>query len=131
MEKVEIMACLISFGSLIALLYQVINLRCTIKNQIYESFISNSVEIDKLLVQYPDLRKYVYDNECVSDKTDNLDQIMSIVEMIIDVIENIEVYKKYIPKERRNGWMQFVKDVQNTSAYKYYMSRYGEWFKVE
>ena len=53
---------------------------------------------------------------------------MSAVELAIDITENIEVYKKYIPRSRFEGWMQFVKDIESTHAYKYYMKKYGSWF---
>lgn len=92
MEILNIIATIISIISLIAVLFQSIILKVTIDNQIYSSFISNSVELDKILIEYPDIRKYVYDNEPVTDQTPDLDRIMSVVELAIDITENIEVY---------------------------------------
>ena len=51
------------------------------------------------------------------------------IELVIDVSENIEVYKKYIPKSRREGWFNFVKDTKKTPAYKFYMEKHKEWYK--
>lgn len=130
MDILGIVTSILGLTSLVALIYQSINLRTTIGNQIYQSFICNSVEVDKILTEYPHIRKYVYDNTDVDDDTEDLDRIMSVVELIIDITENIEVYKKYIPKSRLEGWMQFVKDTQNTPAYHYYMKKYGKWFEV-
>ena len=96
MDILNIIATVISIISLIAVLFQSIILKVTIDNQIYSSFISNSIELDKILIEYPDIRKYVYDNETVTDQTPDLDRIMSVVELAIDITENIEVYKKYI-----------------------------------
>lgn len=93
MDILNIIATVISIISLIAVLFQSIILKVTIDNQIYSSFISNSVELDKILIEYPDIRKYVYDNEPVTDQTPDLDRIMSVVELAIDITENIEVYK--------------------------------------
>ena len=131
MEILNIIATVISIISLIAVLFQSIILKVTIDNQIYSSFISNSVELDKILIEYPDIRKYVYDNEPVTDQTPDLDRIMSVVELAIDITENIEVYKKYIPKSRYDGWIQFVKDIESTCAYQYYMKKYSSWFIVK
>ena len=131
MEILNIIGTVISIISLIAVLFQSIILKVTIDNQIYSSFISNSVELDKILIEYPDIRKYVYDNEPVTDQTPDLDRIMSVVELAIDITENIEVYKKYIPKSRYDGWIQFVKDIESTCAYQYYMKKYGSWFIVK
>ena len=62
MDILNIIATVISIISLIAVLFQSIILKVTIDNQIYSSFISNSIELDKILIEYPDIRKYVYDN---------------------------------------------------------------------
>ena len=52
----------------------------------------NSLEIDRLLIEHPELRKYVYYGENVDENTENLDQLMSLIEFIVDATENIEVY---------------------------------------
>lgn len=131
MQVLDIIAIVISIISLLAVLYQNISLKITLENQIYESFISNSLEIDRLLIEYPHIRKYVYYGEKVDDSTPDIDRIMSVIEFIVDCVENIEVYKKYIPKNRRDGWMKFIFDVQNTPAYIYYIDKHGSWFEVK
>lgn len=60
---IEILAIVISVISLFAALYQSLGLKRILDNQIYESFISNSLEIDRLLIEYPEMRKYVYYGE--------------------------------------------------------------------
>lgn len=120
---------IISLVSLVGLLYQTINLKQTINNQIYQSFVANSLEIDRILIERPYLRKYVYYGEPIDENTENIDEIMSFIELIIDVSENIEVYKKFLPKSRKEGWLQFVNDVKSTPAYKYYWEKHGSWYK--
>ena len=127
----EIVAIVISVVSLVAALYQSFGLKKTLDNQIYESFISNSLEIDRLLIEYPEIRKYVYYGEPVDDNTPDIDRIMSVIEFVVDAVENIEVYKKYIPKSRRDGWLKFVDDVTHTPAYEYYNEKHGLWFEVK
>ena len=131
MDTIGIITSVIGVVSLLALIYQSINLRTTISNQIYQSFISNSMEADKILIEYPNIRRYIYDGIPLDDSTEELDRIMSVMELIIDITENIEVYRKYIPRSRYDGWMQFVKDTQNTTAYQFYMKKYGKWFDVK
>lgn len=129
MDLFDWITILISLASLIGLIYQSINLKATINSQIYQNFVQNSLEIDRILIEKPELRKYVYYGEPVNDKTENLDQIMSFIELTVDISENIEVYEKYIPKSRKEGWMNFVNDLKKTSAYHYYMSKHKEWYK--
>ena len=131
MDIFAIVTAVIGIVSLIALIYQSINMRTTIENQIYQSFINNSVELDKILIERPEIRKYVYDNEIVDDNTEDLDRVMSTIELIVDITENIDVYKKFIPASRRDGWLAFVKDMENTSAYLYYMEKYAHWYKIK
>ena len=127
----EITAIVISLVSLFVALYQSYGLKKTLDNQIYESFISNSLEIDRLLIEYPEMRKYVYYGEKVDENTPDLDRLMSIVEFVVDAVENIEVYNKYIPKNRREGWLKFVRDVTHTPAFEYFNKIHGKWFEVK
>ncbi|MBQ2828284.1 MAG: hypothetical protein IJF20_03465 [Clostridia bacterium] len=129
MDLFDIITLLFSLASLVGLIYQSINLKQTINSQIYQNFVANSLEIDRILIEKPELRKYVYYGEPVDENTENLNQILSFIELVIDVSENIEVYKKYIPKSRREGWFNFVKDTKKTPAYKFYMEKHKEWYK--
>jgi hypothetical protein len=128
MDVFNVIATIVSVASVLALIYQTINLKQTINSQIYQNFVANSVEIDRILIDNPELRKYVYDGAPVDDNTENLDKILAMVELIVDITENLEVYEKYIPKSRRDGWMRFVQDVKNTPAYEYYMKRNQAWY---
>lgn len=129
MDLFDIITLLISGVSLVGLIYQSINLKQTIHSQIYQNFVANSLEIDRILIEKPELRKYVYYGEPVDEKTENIDQILSFIELVIDISENIEVHKKFIPKARRDGWFAFVNDTKKTPAYKFYMEKHKEWYK--
>lgn len=129
MDVINIVATVVSVASLILVIHQSINLQKTINSQIYQNFVANSLEIDRILIDRPYLRPYIYGKAEVNEHTENLDQIMSLVELVVDITENIEVYEKYIPRSRRIGWLQFVHDVKSTSAYNYYINEYGAWYK--
>ena len=129
MDLFDVITLLFSLASLVGLVYQSVNLKQTINSQIYQNFVANSLEIDRILIEKPELRKYVYYGEPIDDNTENLDQILSFIELVIDISENIEVYKKYIPKSRREGWFNFLNDTKKTPAYKFYMEKHQEWYK--
>ena len=88
-----------------------------------------SLEIDRLLIQYPHLREYIYGNKEVNENTPELNQLMSFVELILDITENIELYEQYIPKSRRAGWMKFVNDITSTNAYHFFMKKHASWYE--
>ena len=129
----EIIAAVISVASLLGLIYQSINLQETINSQIYQNFVSHSLEIDHILIERPYLRKYVYYNAEIEENMDpeRLDELMSFIELIVDISENVELYQRHIPRSRRDGWMQFFKDVQATPAYACYMERHASWYAVK
>lgn len=131
MDIFNTITIIISIASLIGLIYQSINLKQTINSQIYQNFVANSLEIDRILIEKPYLRKYVYYGEPIDENTENLDEILSFIELIIDVSENIEVYQKYIPKSRKDGWLTFVNDLKQTPAYDYYYKKHGSWYKTK
>lgn len=129
MSFFEIITLVISALSLFLVVYQSVNLKQTINNQIFQSFVSNSLEIDRILIEKPYLRKYVYYGEPVDEHTENIDEIMSLIEMVVDISENIEVYKKYIPKSRKEGWLTFVNDLKSAPAYAFYHEKHSSWYK--
>ncbi len=131
MDLFDILTLIISVAGLVGVIYQSINLQKTINSQIYQNFVANSLEIDRILIEYPHLRKYVYYGEKVDENTEELERLMSLVELIVDVSENVEVYRKYIPKARKKGWFRFINDVKNTSAYDFYMKRHQHWYETE
>lgn len=129
MDLLDFITILISVASLVGLIYQSYNLKATINSQIYQNFVANSLEIDRILIERPELRKYIYYCEPIDENTEDLDRILSLIELIVDVSENIEVYEKYIPKARKEGWFKFIKDVKSTPAYVFYMRKHADWYK--
>lgn len=86
-------------------------------SQVYQNFVNNSLEIDRMLIQYPQFRKYVYGNDPLSKNDPDYDLIMGIEKLVVDVVENIKVFENEIPAKYIDGWMNFVKDVESSSAY--------------
>lgn len=131
MDIFDVITIIISVISLLGVIYQSINLQKTINSQIYQNFVANSLEIDRILIEHPHLRKYVYYGEKVDENTEDLDRLMSLIELMVDVSENVEVYGRYIPKARKKGWMKFINDIKSTPAYTYYMKRHQSWYETE
>ena len=95
-------------------------------------FVNNSLDIDRTLISHPEMRQYFYGDAPIDPEKVDVPLLMSIIELMIDVIENIEVFQDRIPKDRRNGRMRFVSDVKNSSVYRYYMDPvHTPWYEVE
>ena len=85
MDLFDTITLVISLVSLIGLIYQSINLKQTINSQIYKNFVANSMEIDRILIERPYLRKYVYYGEPIDENTENLDEILAFIELVTDI----------------------------------------------
>jgi len=101
------------------------------KSQVYQNFVTNSMEIDHILIEHPEMRKYVYSDAEIGADVD-MDLLMGIEELIVDVVENAEIFRDQIPEDRRIGWDKFIKQVKGSSAYqKYKELGYSEWYDIE
>ena len=135
MDSIVLAQLITSVATLVTVLflfYQIRMQTISTNNQVYQNFVSNSLSIDRVLIEHPEMREYVYSNTPIDPQKVNIPLMMGIIELMIDVMENIEVFKDQIPKERLGGWMQFIADVRESSAYKYYMSQTtASWYAVE
>ena len=123
-----LVTALITFVTVCFLYRQIKMQTVSTNNQVYQNFVNNSLEIDRTLIQYPQFRKYVYGNEPLDSSNPDYELIMSVEELIVDVVENIDVFKKEIPEEYVDGWDNFVELVKKSSAYDEFINHYGYWY---
>ena len=127
-EYIQITASLATIITILFLFFQSRAMTLSTRNQVYQNFVSNSLEIDRVLIEYPQFRKYIYGNEPLDRSNPDWDKIMGIEELIVDVVENIEVFKNEIPANRIDGWMEFVAQTRSSSAYKEFRDNYSKWY---
>ena len=119
----QIIVAICTIVTLLFLIMQIRSQNNTLKNQVYTTFVNGVLEIDKILIQYPELRKYVVDKEPIDPSMDenNIARLMSIEELIIDSLENIETYKDCIPESELQTWEDYERSIKDTSGFKYYL----------
>lgn len=130
-DTIQILTITFSAITLVFLLYQSKVQTTTTKNQIYQNFVNNSLEIDRMLVEHPEFREYIYGTKKIDEKEVDVNLLMSATELVIDAVENIYVFEDNIPKDRWKGWMKFAEQVEGSSAYEYYLDHIGGWYDVE
>ena len=81
-----------------------------LKNQLYASFIKDVLEIDKILIKYPEYRKYIVESDPLPKymKSDDLNRLLSIEEMVIDSMENVAAHLSKIPKNQSRTWYDYL-----------------------
>lgn len=125
---VNIIAAPVALITIVLLIRQTKQLDDTLKSQVYQGLINNSLLIDQLLIEHPEYRKYIYEQEKFPTDESNTDELMGILDFLVDVVDNIKAQEKYIPKEALMGWRLFVRDVLDQPAVKYYMEKKGYWY---
>ena len=128
---IQVTASLATIFTIMFLFFQSRMQTLSTKNQVYQNFVSNSLEIDRVLIEYPQFRKYIYGNEPLDRSNPDWDQIMGIEELVVDVVENIEVFRNEIPEDRVEGWMEFVAQTRASSAYREFNDNYSKWYKTK
>ena len=85
-------------------------LKDQLENQLYASFIKDVLEIDKILIKYPEYRKYIVESEPLPKymKSDDLNRLLSIEEMVIDSMENVAAHLSKIPKNQSRTWYDYL-----------------------
>ena len=118
----QLTTALTAIIALLLVVKQMHQLDETLRSQVYQGLIDNSLKIDELLIEKPEFRKYVYGQEMLDENTPDLDRIMSVMEYMVDVVDNVEAQEGFIPKAEKPGWRHFAKDVLGSPAAKYFMA---------
>jgi len=134
MDSIVIAQLVASTATAITVLFLVYQIRLqtiSTNNQIYQNFVSNSLEIDKALIAHPELRKYIYGNEPVDPEKVNVDLLLSVEELVVDVVENVKIFENQIPRENLIGWKNFIRRVESSSGFEYFMEACGHWYDTD
>lgn len=125
---VTIIGLPLAFLSVIALLFQNRQLAQSTKSQVYQGLIDNSLKIDALLIENPELRKYIYGGQPLPQDTREVDRLMAVLEFVNDIVDNLRAQEKYIPRKLRPGWRAFANDVTASPSMQHFMEAHGHWY---
>jgi hypothetical protein len=112
----ELIATLALVASVVSLLISWRIGRHSTRITTYRSATDLTLDIDRIFVEHPDLRKYFYDNVSVIDERINVrEQVDSIAELMLDCFECIwDIRATYSPVDR-GSWGQYILDMLGTS----------------
>ena len=119
---------IIAFSSVILLIRQTNQLGKTLKSQVYQGLIENSLKIDLLIIDNPEINDYLYGKKKIIKTMKNYGKIIAMIDFIIDIIDNIKVQEKYIPKQAIPGWKSYTNEMLNLPGIKYYLGYRKNWY---
>ena len=124
----QVITALTAIFAVLFIVRQMHQLDESLRSQVYQGLIDNSLKIDELLMEKPEFRKYVYGEQEIDETTPDIDRIMSVMEFMVDVVDNIKAQEAFIPKAEKPGWKHFTEDVLHSPAAEYFMQKHGLWF---
>ena len=101
---------------------------------VYKEISSVMLEIDKMFLEYPDLRKYFYDGAVLRKKTRKYNQALSIAEWFLDFMDMFVVMGKAAPEHPGvslpwQDWNVFFREIYSTSPIiREYWAAHCNWY---
>jgi len=126
-ELVTFVFDIISYGILIFSVYYLSRQTADVQEQVrlakgetYHRIATLGLEIDKLFIAKPEVRKYFYGNakiekDCPEDKRELIE---SFAEYILDAFDDLIFLgsDNGIPREDLDGWKKYIKDLYDSSS---------------
>lgn len=120
-----------SLTAIVAIFYvvrQTRQLDNTLRSQVYQGLIDNSLKIDELLMKHPEYRKYIYHNEPIDENTPDIEEIIGVIEFVTDIADNILTQSEFIPKNEKAGWITFAEEILSSPAASYFFQEHSNWY---
>ena len=93
----------------IPILYlQLRDLKASLQSSTHASIYTQAEAIRGYLIQYPELRKYFFDNTNISPSNTDYSRVLSIAEVYLNYLEQIAVLENSLGKENKASLIQFT-----------------------
>ena len=131
MDIVNIMTIVFSFLTLIALLYQSMSLTKSLKTQSYQHIIDSQTSVDKIFLQYPELRAFLYDNVDLPNPDTELGRRARVViDVALNVIDSTYQQRDLIPDEMLGSWLHYASQVTNNKGVRQFLTENPDWYPI-
>lgn len=131
MDIVNIMTIVFSFLTLIALLYQSMSLTKSLKTQSYQHIIDSQTSVDKIFLQYPELRPFLYDNVDLPNPATELGRRARVViDVALNVIDSTYQQRDLIPDEMLGSWLHYASQVTNNKGVRQFLTENPDWYPI-
>jgi hypothetical protein len=125
------MTVVFSFLTLIALLYQSMSLTKSLKTQSYQHIIDSQTSVDKIFLQYPELRPFLYDNVDLPNPDTELGRRARVViDVALNVIDSTYQQRDLIPDEMLGSWLHYASQVTNNKGVRQFLTENPDWYPI-
>lgn len=131
MDIFNVVTITLSFLTLVALLYQSMSLTKSLKTQSYQHIITSQTSVDKLFLEYPELRPFLYDNVDLPDPDTELGRRARVViDVALNVIDSTYQQRDLIPNEMLNSWLHYASQVTNNKGVRQFLTENPDWYPI-
>ena len=131
MDAFSVATIALSFLTLIALLYQSISLTKSLKTQSYQHIITSQTSVDRIFLDYPELRPFLYDDVELPDiNTDLGRRARVVIDIALNVIDSTYQQRDLIPNEMLTSWLHYASQVTNNKGVLQFLSENPDWYPI-
>ena len=96
---------------------------------VYQGIAAQMQDLDKLFIEMPDLRPYIYRGKPLPDDERERDKVLATAELLVDLADHFIAQSPLLPQHHQRGWVEYFGDMYRTSpAIRHYWSECGEWY---
>ncbi len=95
--------------------WQLKSLIATNQSDAQTQLYAQSSNVRKLIVQYPELRKYFFENEKITRSHNNYERVRTIAELYANYLEHFIIQKPNLRKRDWDTWQKTVLDIYDSS----------------
>ena len=100
-----VLVALLGFG---LLFHQIRQLRQTIQAESHGRIYQHALEVQKLFVEHPDLRRFFYGREELKAGDRDYDKVLAFAELVADYLEHIMLQRPNVPSEVQKAWENYT-----------------------
>lgn len=131
MDIFNVVTITLSFLTLIALLYQSMSLTKSLKTQSYQHIITSQTSVDRLFLEYPELRPFLYENVDLPNPDTELGRRARVViDVALNVIDSTYQQRELIPDEMLNSWLHYASQVTNNKGVRQFLTENPDWYPI-
>ena len=131
MDIFSISTLFISALTLTALLYQSFSLTKSLRTQSYQHIISSQTAIDRIFLENPELRPFLYEDVDLPDSQSEIGRRARVViDVALNVIDSTYQQRDLIPKEMLASWLHYASEVTNHKGVKQFLNEYPNWYPI-
>ena len=106
---------LIAVGGIILIYVQLSKVNTTLRNDTQGRLFEQNGEFRRLLVEFPQYRKYFFDSQSIEKDSSDYPAVRTIAEMLANYMEHLAIQEPTLKKKDWGLWTAIIRDIYGTS----------------